>query len=692
MKLALVLQELWMFTSPLKNRYNPTSFQLVDQQGSGKAYAGLAFELVDQDGIKHSGYLDAAGVGKAGKHAAGPVAVMFRQLHDGSSDVHSRLMIRQYYPLKITELQVRAEHTRYLDKSGISTQNRPAHICATSDFYQVEVRHLVEHSSHLPPEVPCQCPAQYGPSGVSLAEGRHTVLQVRPLRALCPLLSTDPQFCTLNLYQLALMATLSHCPFGHAAGPSRMPDPCEEMSMADWWISPEHTKAYYPLYEDVPYSSRLEIVPFDPSLYPCNDPLCGSDQQTPASVHFRADMGFGAKGSSAQIFVTHNDNVIVIAIRASCSWSQLARDADLPQVPFEEGEGNVHSGFYEAARQAYALADAYLEKFYAGQTILLCGHSQGGAIGLILGQMLLKRRACNVQLYSYGAPRAADAAFVRAAQGLTHQRMVNHDDPIPCVPGSWMNRSLSDYPPGTVLSFTHVPAAFGVLVAGLRQLLGEPYQHHGTLRHFMPMEFGRGRESHLLWGPLSETVTLHAVSRALLELKSVVPQPAGQLRQLVEVSQQFMVDSYIPSCWAALRRSQQARQARCSLVTEREVLFVDMAFEQVAQQLRDKYREEMTRTDSTFEEQVQVMNLLVREMSNVHQTRKHLCQLRFHVPSRADVYGRYAQQPALLAESLMRWEAHSESTRPDQLAMAPVDEGRSMRGGRCGMCGVEAAS
>lgn len=37
----------------------------------------------------------------------------------------------------------------------------------------------------------------------------HTVLEVRPLRALLPLLSTTPEFCALNLYQLALMATLA---------------------------------------------------------------------------------------------------------------------------------------------------------------------------------------------------------------------------------------------------------------------------------------------------------------------------------------------------------------------------------------------------------------------------------------------------------------------------------------------------
>ena len=153
-----------------------------------------------------------------------------------------------------------------------------------------------------------------------------------------------------------------------------------------------------------------------------------------------------------------------------------------------------------------------------------------------------------------------------------------------------------------------------------------------------------------------------------------MPEPDGPLEQLIEIGQQFMVDSYIPSCWAVLRRSQQAQQARCSLVTEREVLFVDQALEHQAQQLRLKYREEMARTGSSFEVQVQTMNLLMREMGNVHQTRKQLYKLRFKVPSQADVFGCFALHPEALAQSLVRWEAHSESSRIDQLAMAPVDE------------------
>ena len=57
---------------------------------------------------------------------------------------------------------------------------------------------------------------EHGKHGVCLLPNKHNVLEVRPLRALRPMLSTDSQFCALNLYQLAIMATLSYNQFGQA--------------------------------------------------------------------------------------------------------------------------------------------------------------------------------------------------------------------------------------------------------------------------------------------------------------------------------------------------------------------------------------------------------------------------------------------------------------------------------------------
>lgn len=117
------------------------------------------------------------------------------------------------------------------------------------------------------------------------------------------------------------------------------------------------------------------------------------------------------------------------------------RDADAFQIPFEDTSSKVHRGFYEAAQKAYDFVLKYLDRFYAGQKLLICGHSLGGAVALLLSEML-RRRAdfnYNIQLYTYGAPRAGDANFIKGAEPLVHYRMVAHNDPVPSLPGTWMN-------------------------------------------------------------------------------------------------------------------------------------------------------------------------------------------------------------------------------------------------------------
>lgn len=441
-----------------------TTFQLIDESGAGEPYSGLAYTAIDSEGMEYSGYLDATGTGTVKNHFAGPIALLFDQPYEGQEMVYLRPLKRTHYPLKITELQVRAEKTRYLNHNASRLQEKPASI-GDANYFQVEVRHLVTHTSHLPPEVERHfaastgCAAimgEHGKRGVAIPSRTHSVLEVRPLRALRSMLSTAPEFCVLNLYQLALMATLSYCPFGQQPGvPSADTKSVTfplQPSMGNWFgdalarfdelwkVDPAQSNAYYPLYEDVPYSSRLEIVPFDPALYQVNQPDANGDIEHPGSVHFLDDIGKG-DSTDTQAFITHNEDVILIAVRGTYELiADGLRDADALQVPFKEGEGQVHRGFYQAAKKAERFAASYLDKFYAGQKILICGHSLGGAVALLLAEMLRRDpEGYTLQLYTYGAPRAGDTSFVKGAESLVHYRMVNHNDPVPSVPGSWLN-------------------------------------------------------------------------------------------------------------------------------------------------------------------------------------------------------------------------------------------------------------
>ncbi|MFW9088255.1 lipase family protein, partial [Pseudomonas sp. P2758] len=287
--------------------------------------------------------------------------------------------------------------------------------------------------------------------GVGLLSNRHTLLQVRPLRAFRPMLSTDNAFNALNLYQLAIMSDLSYSNFGQ--NPVKNPvdsvnfplDPSVGNFFGDalsnyresWKVDSSQSSVhrYFPLYEEVPYSKRFEILPFDPTVYEQNKP--SDTQEHPANLHFFDDTSKNwLSGKSTQAFITHHDEVVLIAIRGTLELSDWWRDADAAQVPFKEGKGKVHNGFYDAYQALKKFIQDYLFRFYVGQKIIISGHSLGGAIALLLAEALRcdETQKYDILLYTYGSPRVGDATFVAAAEPLTHHRMVNNNDMIPGVP------------------------------------------------------------------------------------------------------------------------------------------------------------------------------------------------------------------------------------------------------------------
>ena len=693
-----------MFACPTQGKW--TRFQLIDEKGEGQPYAGLDYKVIDSEGQVYEGKLDGTGTGKVENHFAGPVALTFDQKYSGDILPYEDLQIRKHYPLPITDLQVRAEQTRYFHNDGSRTQSNPAQACADY-FYQVEVRHLVKHVAHLPPKVEAHYPPnkhwaklmrEHGKQGVCLLPNKHNVLEVRPLRALRPMLSTDSQFCALNLYQLALMATLSYNPF--CQQPEKPPIREKTVSfpvqpsMGNWFgdalakfdeiwkVDLGQTSAYYPLYEDVPYSKRLEIAPFDPDLYPANSPDLGEEQETPAKIHFLDDRG-QKDDTDTQAFITHNDELVLISVRGTSELLPDAlRDADAFQTPFgTEGLGKVHRGFYDAALKAYDHTIKYLEMFYIGQKVIICGHSLGGAITLLLSEMLRRRADYDykIVLYTYGAPRAADSTFVKGAADLVHYRMVNHNDPVPSVPAPWMNTKPKVYLPGAALTFFNAPLGIAGFVAGIANLTGEPYEHHGTLQHFMPVAFGANKMSSIMWEPGCDTITEHAACTLAIHQNNGLPERSGFISQIFDADNHSMVGGYIPGCWAALRRWQEALKLKRSLVTYDEFEHIRIALATITEQLRSK-RRMLSDSPTPYNRAIELtIDALNREIDKVHMTFERLKRLQQSTINEARVYGAFSTQPDLLSECLLRWDAHPENKAPEQLAMAPTADANDER-------------
>ena len=692
-----------------------TSFQLVDERGDGTPYAGLAYEATDYEGAIYLGVLDETGTGKVNRHYCGPVVLKVDQAYQGSDKTYVRKVGREHYPLPITELQVRAEKTRFLNPSGARTQSNPAQAQA-GFFCQVEVSELVAHRAHLPPLALRNFPPQhhvhslmrrpseaaamaelgFGPTppkvqGIALLPNKHHVLEVRPLRALSPVLSTGEEFCSLNLYQLALMATLSYSPFGQV--PATQPVVSDSVSFPTqpsvgnwfgdalaksdelWQVDAQQAggKTYYPLYADVAYSKRLEIVPFDPELYPeVNSPELGAGQEHPAKLHYLDDAE-NDDGTDSQAFITHNDELVLLAVRGTAGGADVLRDLDAAQVPFEEGLGKVHSGFYDSAKAVRTFVATYLDKFYSGQKLVITGHSLGGAVALLVAEMLRLREGFtyDILLYTYGSPRVGDKTFVENAKALVHHRIVNQNDPVPSVPATWMNTSWRMSGMGAVLTFFNPALGGVVLFLSPINITGESYTHHGTLRHFMPVSFADGHKSAILWTPGCKTITERggaAVCAKALDAKNGLPKRGGLLQQMMDNAHHKMVVSYIPHCWASLRRAQEALQEGRTLVTSTEYDRVHEALQDFETQLREK---EAAARGSVRERQI--VGPLRAEIGRLQETAARLKDLSGERVTEAKVYGRVTDQPEVLAMSLDRWLAHPFNRTQEQLAMAPPD-------------------
>ena len=105
-----------MLACPLKENW--LSFQLVDELGKGSPYAGLGYTLRDSADQIYVGTLDSEGSAKINDCYRGPTILCLDTSYAGSEVTYNDLIIRESYPLPITELQVRAEKTRSSTKTA----------------------------------------------------------------------------------------------------------------------------------------------------------------------------------------------------------------------------------------------------------------------------------------------------------------------------------------------------------------------------------------------------------------------------------------------------------------------------------------------------------------------------------------------------------------------------------------------
>lgn len=721
------------------------SFRLVDEFGDGKPYGGLNYELTDSEGQKHEGVLDGDGYAKITNSYKGPVILTLVKPYPGGEAWYEDLCDRKDYRLPLTAFQVAAEQT--LHRSIGSNAKTGAYQAASekAEFYNVEVRQFVEHTRHLPvaaklskpvPEGWAKIACDFGKGkvpdyGVGLLPEKHYVLEVRALRAFRPLFSLSPKFSALNLYHMSLFATLSYGAFGQMPeNPNAPKDPKKPESpepggevkfpivgtighvLQTCLACHQEPMRYadsktpnFPIVEDVPYSKRLELVPYDPKLYTNAD-----EQETPSQVHFFNDQRQGMtdwKNTDTQAYATHDDRMILIAVRGTAEKWDGWRDGDAMQVPIEDGVGKAHQGFHEGYVAVKKFIIKYLERFrQSDQRILVCGHSLGGAIALLLAEWIRNNYDENVILYTFGSPRAGDAEFVESAKALIHHRIVNHNDPVPSVPAGWMDTKKPIWITGLAATVSGVltPAAGGlVFAAGMTRFGGKPYWHHGEQRHFMPLQLPGQIVSSVLWKPGCEGYEEAAMARCVAKMqKNDMPDRNQFMAQVLSAADHKMLDGYIPSCWASLRRWQETQTTGGYVISTTESNRLKLEVETYRTELQKWQRNadsefpggtiesrpqeratplQRRSTMSDLQERQTAVNQAVRhnkkELEAIEFTLQRLTSLSSTKLTMADVYGDCSELPELKTH-IDRWAAHTENQASVRIAQIPPSTTVSM--------------
>ncbi len=357
-------------------------------------------------------------------------------------------------------------------------------------YHYIRIGQLCDRQPHFDPplEEGQQLPAYHFPdptfSGFTIPwEGldRRHVLEVCPFRAWSLVLNHQRDYCLVTAYNLGLMSDLAYStlpPERAGSVKAFFEQQCLDLSrtprLLDGGANPPCVVV------DVPFSERYTIAKSldTAAVFPPegNTQLFYAISATQVLVGWR-----GTELNWADFSTDLTFRPVKPEVRANCE----------PKVPCADltPVGSVHLGF----RDAYALALRIFPKELGEEIpdkaelrqLFICGHSLGGALGLIHAAALKEQAPL---LYTYGMPRTFSLQAVDCLAGVPHFRHTNDTDLIPDVPpeADLDNRLYDLYGPlGTTLGTVW---SMGQLLADAVIKGQDPFYHHGEIAAFYRAE------------------------------------------------------------------------------------------------------------------------------------------------------------------------------------------------------------
>ena len=198
---------------------------------------------------------------------------------------------------------------------------------------------------------------------------------------------------------------------------------------------------------------------------------------TSGALMFKPLTGFGYVAVGVGPFAGD----MLIATRGTDTLADWVTDANIG-VQFGPGGNFVHAGFNETWK-SFAPA---IREFLRGRnpTRIHCvGHSLGGALAMLNADFITANRIAEVQLYTFGAPRAGADGFARQLTELVGSqniyRVSNPVDPVPMIP---------------IFPFFHLPFGEQGLQIGATSKMPISFAGHKMTASYVPGVAGKGWE------------------------------------------------------------------------------------------------------------------------------------------------------------------------------------------------------
>jgi hypothetical protein len=193
----------------------------------------------------------------------------------------------------------------------------------------------------------------------------------------------------------------------------------------------------------------------------------------------------------------------------------------------------------------------------------------------------------------------------------------------------------------------------------------------------MPVHFKGREQSAVLWDPGCDSIEEAACTKALKKFGDM-PDRDAFVMQLFQMSDHYMVPSYIPYAWATLRRWQQTQESGTTVVTKTEYDQVYYQLQEMQERLKAKETELRFAVQSDRRQSQQEANVLRAEIGRLDTSRQRIHTLSYLKLVPEDVYGSATQTPEHKL-NVDRWMAKKENSVEVQLAMIPDANSSDLR-------------